>query len=221
MTEAHSSPAPMRRVLLVEDSPTLSALIRDYLGGNELEVLGVMLPGEDGFHICRQIRSMSNVPILMYTARREDIDQVLGLKLGADDYVVKPLEPRVLLARVEALLRRTGSDQIGRNREGVFARGPIEVNRAARLVRFRGEQVQLTPTDFDFFWYLFSRCGDLVTRDDLERALRKIPYDGAGRTIDSRVFRLRKKFEQAGAPVNLILSIRSKGYLLAVEEVAA
>jgi DNA-binding response OmpR family regulator len=242
MIEANLA-ANRRRVLLVEDSPRLGALIRDYMDGNGLEVivepdgamavqrfmaerpalviLDIMLPGKDGFQVCRQLRSMSGVPILVYTARREDIDQVLGLELGADDYVVKPLEPRVLLARVEALLRRAGSEQAARGREGTLVRGPIVVNRPARLVSYHGERVQLTPADFDLFWHLFSHCGDLVTRDQLERVLRKIPYDGVGRTIDSRIFRLRKKFEQAGAPVDLILSVRSKGYLLAVEEIEA
>jgi DNA-binding response OmpR family regulator len=242
MVETNLS-AHRRCVLLVEDSPRLGALIREYMGGHGIEVviepdgasavqrfmaerpslviLDIMLPGKDGYQICRQLRSMSTVPILIYTARREDIDHVLGLELGADDYVVKPLEPRVLLARIEALLRRAGNEQAGRGRDGMLTRGPIAVNRSARLVTHLDQRVQLTPTDFDLFWVLFSHCGDLVTRDELERVLRRVPYDGVGRTIDSRIFRLRKKFEQAGAPADLILSVRSKGYLLAVEETVA
>ncbi len=233
----------LRRVLLVEDSPRLGALIRDYMNGHGLEllvetdgamavqrfmadrpalvILDIMLPNKDGYQVCRELRAMSNVPILVYTARREDIDHVLGLELGADDYVVKPLEPRVLLARIEALLRRAGSDPSSRAREGTLVRGHIAVNRPARLVHYQGQRVQLTPADFDLFWLLFSHCGNLVTRDQLQRVLRKIPYDGVGRAIDARIFRLRKKFEASGAPPDLIVSVRSMGYLLAVEETVA
>ena len=233
----------LRRVLLVEDSPRLGALIRDYMNSHGLElivepdgamavqrfmaerpalvILDIMLPGKDGYQICREIRAMSNVPILVYTARREDIDHVLGLELGADDYVVKPLEPRVLLARIEALLRRASSDTATRSRENTLTRGHIAVNRPARLVTYQEQKVQLTPADFDLFWLLFSHCGNLVTRDQLQRVLRKIPYDGVGRAIDARIFRLRKKFEQAGAAPDLIVSVRSMGYLLAIEEATA
>jgi DNA-binding response OmpR family regulator len=242
MIEANLA-ANRRRVLLVEDNLPLGEVIRDYMHGHGLDVtvepdgnaavqqfmavrpalviLDVMLPGKDGFQICRQLRSMSDIPILVYTARQEDIDQVLGLELGADDYVVKPLEPRVLVARIEALLRRAGKFQVVRAQKGTHVRGPFEVSRPARLVNYQGERVHLTSTDFDLFWHLFSHTGELITRDQLERVLRKIPYDGVGRTIDSRIFRLRKKFEQAGAPADLILSVRSKGYVLAVEEIEA
>ncbi len=233
----------LRRVLLVEDSPRLAALIRDYMNSHGLElivehdgamavqrfmaerpalvILDIMLPGKDGYQVCRELRAMSSVPILVYTARREDIDHVLGLELGADDYVVKPLEPRVLLARIEALLRRAGPEASGRARESTLTMGHIAVNRPARLVTYQDRKVQLTPADFDLFWLLFSHCGNLVTRDQLQRVLRKIPYDGVGRAIDARVFRLRKKFEDAGAVPDLIVSVRSMGYLLAVEEATA
>jgi two-component system OmpR family response regulator/two-component system response regulator RstA len=144
---------------------------------------------------------------------------VLGLELGADDYVVKPLEPRVLLARIAALLRRTHDEQGARARDGSLSRGHFVVRRPARLVTYRGERVPLTSTDFDIFWLLFSHCGDLVTRDEFERVLRKVPYDGVGRTIDSRIFRLRKKFDQVGAPADMIVAVRSRGYVLTLEEI--
>ena len=231
-----------RRILLVEDSPRLAGLIRDYMKSQGIEllveadgamavqrvmterpalvILDIMLPGKDGYQICRELRAMGNIPILVYTARRDDIDHVLGLELGADDYVVKPLEPRVLLARIEALLRRSGRGGPGQGRESTLTVGRIGVNRAARLVTYEGRKVHLTPADFDLFWVLFSHSGNLVSRDQLQRVLRKIPYDGVGRAIDARIFRLRKKFEQAGAGAELIVSVRSMGYLLAAAEMA-
>ncbi len=229
--------------MMVEDDDRLSALVRDYLTGHDFEVLvegngalaverfmterpslvilDLTLPGKDGYQVCREIRAMSSVPILIYTARRDDIDHVLGLELGADDFIVKSLEPRVLLARIEALLRRAGPDAAAKARDPSLGLGPIAVNRAARQVTYRGRKVALTAADFDLFWLLFSHQANLVTRDRLQRVLRKIPYDGVGRAIDGRIFRLRKKFEQVGAPPDLIVSVRSMGYLLAIEETPA
>jgi two-component system response regulator RstA len=236
-------PPEPRRVLLVEDSPRLASLIRDYMNQHGLElivehdgakavhrflterpalvILDIMLPGKDGYQICRELRAIAGVPILIYTARRDDIDHVLGLELGADDFVVKPLEPRVLLARVEALLRRTGADATERAREATLTLGDIAINRAARLVTFQGRKVVLTHADFDLFWELFAHSGHIVSRDQLQRVLRKTPYDGVGRAIDARVFRLRRRFEQAGAAPDLIVSVRSMGYLLAVQQPSA
>ena len=229
-----------RKILMVEDDERLSTLVRDYLAGHGFEVLiegsgssavehfvaerpslvilDLTLPGKDGFQLCRELRALSNVPILVYTSRRDDIDHVLALELGADDFVVKSLEPRVLLARIQALLRRAGADHGAKARDPHRASGHIAVNRAARLVTYRGQKVELTAADFDLFWLLFSHQANLVTRDRLQRVLRKIPYDGVGRAIDGRIFRLRKKFQQVGAPPDLIVSVRSMGYLLAVEE---
>lgn len=231
-----------RRILMIEDDERLSTLVRDYLAGHGFEVLvensgstaverflaerpalvilDLTLPGKDGYQLCRELRAQSSVPILVYTSRRDDIDHVLGLELGADDFVVKSLEPRVLLARIQALLRRAGSEHGGKARDPHLGSGHITVNRAARLVTYRGQKVELTSADFDLFWLLFSHQANLVTRDRLQRVLRKIPYDGVGRAIDGRIFRLRKKFEQVGAPADLIVSVRSMGYLLAVEDTA-
>jgi len=229
-----------RKIMMVEDDERLSTLVRDYLSGHGFEVvvesngaaaierflaerpslviLDLTLPGKDGYQLCREVRALSSVPILVYTSRRDDIDHVLGLELGADDFVVKSLEPRVLLARIQALLRRAGPESTAKTRDPNLGAGHIAVNRAARLVTYRGKKVELTAADFDLFWLLFSHQANLVTRDRLQRVLRKIPYDGVGRAIDGRIFRLRKKFEQVGAPPDLIVSVRSMGYLLAVEE---
>lgn len=226
--------------MMVEDDERLSTLMRDYLSGHgfdvvvesngaaaierflaerpSLVILDLTLPGKDGYQLCREVRALSSVPILVYTSRRDDIDHVLGLELGADDFVVKSLEPRVLLARIQALLRRAGPESAAKTRDPNLGAGHIAVNRAARLVTYRGKKVELTAADFDLFWLLFSHQANLVTRDRLQRVLRKIPYDGVGRAIDGRIFRLRKKFEQVGAPPDLIVSVRSMGYLLAVEE---
>lgn len=229
-----------RKILMIEDDERLSTLVRDYLAGHGIEVavesdgssaverflaerpalviLDLTLPGKDGYQICRELRALGGVPILVYTARRDDIDHVLALELGADDFVVKSLEPRVLLARIQALLRRAGPENAAKSRDPNRGAGHIAVNRAARLVTYRGQKVELTAADFDLFWLLFSHQANLVTRDRLQRVLRKIPYDGVGRAIDGRIFRLRKKFEQVGAPPDLIVSVRSMGYLLAVED---
>jgi len=242
---AQDTPVPPqpRRVLLVEDSPRLASLIRDYMNMNGLDlivepdganavqrfiaerpalvILDIMLPGKDGYQICRELRAIAGVPILIYTARRDDIDHVLGLELGADDFVVKPIEPRVLLARIEALLRRTGASAAERASEATLTLGDLAINRAARLVTFHGRKVTLTHADFDLFWELFAHSGNIVTRDRLQRVLRKTPYDGVGRAIDARIFRLRKRFEQAGAAPDLIISVRSMGYLLAAQPASA
>ena len=230
----------MRRILLVEDDAALAEVIRDYLNAHGYEVLiepdgaaamlrftherpalvilDVMLPGKDGYQICRELRAASKVPVLMYTSRREDFDQILGLELGADDYVVKTLEPRVLLARINSLLRRTTTETTEKPRESRTTVGPVSINRPARLVTYDGEKVELTAADFDLFMLLFNSRGHLVTRDQLQRVLRNIPYDGVGRAMDGRIFRLRKKFSQVGAAENFIVSVRSKGYVLALED---
>jgi len=230
--------APRARILLVEDNARLAASIRDYLKQQgydvlvegdgravaarfarhdpDLVVLDLMLPGCDGLDVCRELRARDDVPILILTARGDAVDQVLGLGLGADDYVVKPVEPRVLLARIEALLRRVqASPQSGERRLAV---GRLVIDRARRSAAIGTAPLDLTTGDFDILWLLASHAGRVVTRDDILRVVRGIDYDGLDRSIDARICRLRRKLADAGGAESMIKTVRLRGYLFASDE---
>ena len=231
-----------RRILLVEDSERLSSLLKTFLESRgyeilveadgsqatsrflaerpDLVILDLMLPGKDGFQVCKEMRAISHAPILVFTARADDIDHVLGLELGADDYVVKPLEPRVLLARIEALLRRTERDAKAARTQQALTVGPFVITRSARAATYRGKSLDLTAADFELFWLLVSNYGNVVDRDQLIRLLKLGGSGRVGRALDGRAFRLRKKLEEAGAPSTLVKSLRSQGYMLVAEDVA-
>jgi two-component system response regulator RstA len=235
---ASAAPARRCRVLLVEDSARLAASIRDYLEPQgydvtiegdglavaeryerlkpDLVVLDLMLPGKDGLTICRELRRHDRVPIIMLTAKGENIDQVLGLEMGADDYIVKPVEPRVLLARIEALLRRTRSAP-AEAREAKLVAGRLAIDAARRSAAIDGRAVELTTGDFDILWLLASRQGNVVTRDEILRVVRGIDYDGLDRSIDARICRLRRKLQEAGGAESMIKTVRLRGYLFAGE----
>ncbi|HEX3098893.1 MAG TPA: response regulator [Usitatibacter sp.] len=224
------------RVLLVEDSARLAASIREYLERHgfevfvegdglaaidrferlkpELVILDLMLPGKDGLAICREVRTIARTPVLILTAKGENIDQVLGLEMGADDYVVKPVEPRVLLARVEALLRRAKTAP-PEPREAKLVAGRLAIDAARRNASLDGRAVELTTGDFDILWLLASRAGSVVTRDEILRVVRGIDYDGLDRSIDARICRLRRKLEEAGGAESMIKTVRLRGYLFA------
>jgi two-component system response regulator RstA len=226
------------RVLLVEDSARLAASIRDYLERHSFEVfiegdgmavaerferlkpdlviLDLMLPGKDGLTLCRELRRFDRIPILILTAKGENIDQVLGLEMGADDYVVKPVEPRVLLARVEALLRRVRAAP-AEAREARLAAGRLNIDCARRSATIDAKPVDLTTGDFDILWLLASRQGSVVTRDEILRVVRGIDYDGLDRSIDARICRLRRKLQDAGGAESMIKTVRLRGYLFAGE----
>src|SRR5512142_351563 len=224
------------RLLLVEDSARLAASIREYLERHgfevfvegdglaalerferlkpELVILDLMLPGKDGLAICREVRALARTPVLILTAKGESIDQVLGLEMGADDYVVKPVEPRVLLARVEALLRRARSAP-PEPREAKLAAGRLAIDAARRNATLDGRAIELTTGDFDILWLLASRAGSVVTRDEILRVVRGIDYDGLDRSIDARICRLRRKLQDAGGAESMIKTVRLRGYLFA------
>lgn len=234
--QAAGAPARRARVLLVEDSARLAASIRDYLERHQYEVfiegdglsvaerfdrlepdlviLDLMLPGKDGLTICRELRRHDRIPILMLTAKGENIDQVLGLEMGADDYVVKPVEPRVLLARIEALLRRVRSAP-HQAREARLVAGRLAIDGARRAATIDARAVELTAGDFDILWLLASRQGTVVTRDEILRVVRGIDYDGLDRSIDARICRLRRKLQEAGGAESMIKTVRLRGYLFA------
>jgi two-component system, OmpR family, response regulator RstA len=237
--DPEASPSTRRcRVLLVEDSARLAGSIRDYLERHNYEVfiegdglavaerfdrlrpdlviLDLMLPGKDGLAICRELRRHDRIPILILTARGENIDQVLGLEMGADDYVVKPVEPRVLLARVEALLRRSRAVP-AEAREAKLEAGRLAIDGTRRAATIDGRPVELTTGDFDILWLLASRQGTVVTRDEILRVVRGIDYDGLDRSIDARICRLRRKLLEAGGAESMIKTVRLRGYLFAGE----
>ena len=151
----------------------------------DLVVLDVMLPGSDGLTVCREVRPHYHSPILMLTARTEDMDQVLGLEMGADDYVAKPAQPRVLLARIRALLRRSEnapSEEVPQRLEF----GELVIDNGGRSVTLNGELVDFTSAEYDLLWLLASNAGRILSREDIFERLRGIEYDGQDRSIDVR-----------------------------------
>lgn len=231
-------------ILIVEDDERLANLTKDYLEGNglnvsiesdgsraidrikneqpDLVVLDLMLPGEDGLAICRIVRPHYSGPILMLTARTEDLDQVLGLEMGADDYVAKPVRPRVLLARIRALLRRLkdGNEQQSANTNSSASRldfGNLIVDSAMREAWLNGESIDLTSAEFDLLWLLGSNAGRVLTREEIFNNLRGIEYDGQDRSFDVRISRIRPKIGDDPMNPKRIKTVRSKGYLFVKE----
>jgi two-component system OmpR family response regulator/two-component system response regulator RstA len=223
------------RILLVEDDERLAKLTSEYLTKNDLNVsieprgdtaearilaeqpdlviLDVMLPGKDGFEVCRAVRPQFRGVILMLTARDEDFDQILGLEMGADDYIAKPVQPRVLLARIKALLRRlpTAGDAPGEAEALIF--GQFRISQATRTASLGGISIDLTTAEFDLLWLLASHAGNVLSRDDLLQELRGIGFDGLDRSIDARISRLRKKLNDDPDNPMRIKTVRGKGYL--------
>lgn len=228
------------RILLVEDDERLAELTAEYLRKNDYEVaieargdsaesrilnerpdlviLDVMLPGKDGFEVCRAVRPLYHGVILMLTARDEDFDQILGLELGADDYIAKPVQPRLLLARIKALLRRApGTTESAMGSEGAeraeLAFGSFRISQATRSAQLATEAIDLTTAEFDLLWLLASHAGNILSRDDLLQELRGIGFDGLDRSIDARISRLRRKLGDDPENPTRIKTVRGKGYL--------
>ena len=222
------------RILLIEDDPRLAAMVSEYLGdagfgvahaaaGREgLEqhrrgsfdalILDLMLPDIDGLDVCRTIRSTSNTPILMLTARGDSMDRIVGLELGADDYLPKPFEPRELLARLRAILRR--GKGVGGEID-VLRFGRLEIDRAAREVRIDGEPRELTSHQFALLLALAERAGRVMTRDALMDALKGQPFEAFDRSIDVHVSRIRAAIEDVSKKPRRIITVRGAGYVFA------
>jgi DNA-binding response OmpR family regulator len=213
-------------VLLVEDEHSIGSMTRGYLERNgyrvvwvrsgeeavaevgrhqvRIVILDIRLPGIDGFDVARTIRTRSDVPILMLTARDEEPDRVAGLELGADDYLTKPFSPRELVARMKAVLRRTD----GRSAEEVLTLADVALNRNAREVVVDGQAVELTTKEFDLLATLLENPGIVVSRDQLLDRVWGMTYPGGTRTVDVHVAQLRRKL---GRP-ELIRTVRGAGY---------
>ncbi|MBN3748259.1 response regulator [Burkholderia sp. Se-20373] len=225
------------RILLVEDDVQLSALIADYLRTHQYEVdrlfdgtdavativarhpdlvlLDINLPGKDGFEICREARMQYDGIVIMMTARDELFDELLGLEFGADDFLHKPVEPRILLARIRAHLRRVRMrpDDVEPASPHRFEFGKFSIDRADRRVRLPdGSAPRLTSTEFDLLWALVCRAGEVVSRKDLTLLLRGIEFDGFDRSIDGRISKLRRKLRDDLTEPKRIKTIRGKGY---------
>lgn len=225
----------MTRILLVEDDERLAGLTAEYLSRNDLQVsieprgdtaearilaeqpdlviLDVMLPGKDGFEVCRAVRQHYRGVILMLTARDEDFDQILGLELGADDYIAKPVQPRVLLARIKALLRRLPAPSEQDNASDQLIFGNFRISQSTRTASLGSQNIDLTTAEFDLLWLLASHAGNVLSRDDLLQELRGIGFDGLDRSIDARISRLRKKLNDDPENPTRIKTVRGKGYL--------
>jgi DNA-binding response OmpR family regulator len=227
------STEPVPSILLVEDDLRLAELVSRYLESNgfrvavasrgdevvatvgreppDLVILDLGLPGEDGFTVCRQLRLLYTNPILILTARDSDIDHVLGLELGADDYVIKPVEPRVLLARIGALLRR--SRTVPGPERKLLQFGKLTINSAARSVHLDGQAISLSGNEFDLLLYLASHAGKIQSRETLFKDLFKREYDGMDRMLDIRISRLRRKLGDEAETAERIKTIWGQGYL--------
>jgi two-component system response regulator RstA len=232
-------------VFLVEDDEKLTGLIRRYLerhhfmvacenDGNRavarildekpaIVILDIMLPGKDGRTICQELRGRYDGPIVILSALDEEIDQILGLEIGADDYITKPVRPRLLLSRINALLRfvaRSGRD-VNRNAESESSGNDekivfdgFEIHLHNRTVFVNGRVVELTTSQFDLLSYLAVHAGEIVSRDRLYRHLRGIDYDGLNRSVDLTIVRLRGKIGDNGKHPRFIKSVRGEGYLM-------
>lgn len=183
----------------------------------DLLILDLMLPGMDGFGVCRNIRPAYKGPILILTARDSDLDQILGLEIGADDFVIKPVRPQVLLARIKALLRRTDQIEILQT-SGPITVGNLTVEPSRREVNHRDLPLDLTTVEFDLLWYLVRHAGSVVSRNDIHLALYQTEYDGLDRSIDVYVSRLRHKLGDNPSDPQYLKTVRGVGYLFAGEK---
>jgi two-component system OmpR family response regulator len=230
--------APLKTsVLLIEDDDRLAQLIGEYLNSYEfnvtivrrgdtavaavrehnpaLVILDLMLPNMDGMEVCRRIRSFSRVPVLILTARVDVFDQIAGLETGADDYVIKPIEPRVLVARARALLRRAQPAESAEPsmQDGTLSFGELVISPPDRAVSWRGQPVELKTAEYNLLLILARAAGTVLSRDDILRQLRGIEFDGLDRTVDAGISRLRRRFEDASPEPHKIKTIWGRGYL--------
>jgi len=223
-------------IMVVEDDPSLSSWISEYLTSHgflvtvadrgdvaielvksddpDLLLLDIMLPVKDGFEVCREIRAFYHRPILMLTACGEETDEVLGLELGADDYLSKPVKPRVLLARIKALLRRGTEEAPAKDQRSY---GGFHIDAQSRTATLNNEPIPVSSHEFTVLWYLAERAGEVISRDELVAAVRGIEYDGLDRSVDICISRLRKKLRDDSERPKRIKTIRGKGYLLATD----
>ena len=231
-----SSAAPS--ILVVEDEGSIASFVSLYLKnagytvrtastGSEalaqfaasapnLIVLDLMLPDIDGIEVCKRIRQTSDVPILMLTARDEDVDKIIGLEVGADDYLTKPFNPRELVARVKSILRRAAPERRERESE-VIEHGDLRIDAGRREVKVGDDEIQLAPKEFDLLWELLDHRGLVLTRDQLLERVWGYTFAGDTRTVDVHVRQLRRKLEDASP----IVTVWGVGYKVSPAKDAA
>lgn len=221
------------RILMIEDDGRLATMVSEYLGESGLRVtaretaieglsllkhepfdaliLDIMLPDLDGFEVCRRVRAASDIPILMLTAKGDAADRVVGLELGADDYLPKPFNPRELLARLRAILRRRKGGSAG----GVIRIGRLEIDRGARVVRVDGEERPLTSYQFEVLVALAEHAGRVLSREQLMDLLKGEQLEAFDRSIDVHVSRIRAAIEDDPRKPRRIITVRGAGYVFA------
>ena len=233
-------------LLMIEDDSRLAQMVVEYLGQSgfevthasdgeqgleqlqliqpELVILDLMMPGIDGLEVCRRIRSLqgdaSRVPVLMLTAKGDPMDRVIGLELGADDYLPKPFEPRELLARVRAVLRRrgdSGNASVSRT-SPVLRFGSLDIDRDARTVQVAGQLCELTSYQFDLLVAMAERAGRVLTRDQIMEAVRGRELEAFDRSIDVHIGRIRNAIEEDSKNPKRILTVRGVGYVFAKQQ---
>ncbi|MGJ7583685.1 response regulator transcription factor [Variovorax sp. RHLX14] len=230
----------MPRILLIDDDEHLAAPLTTYFarfgctlesavrpseglaklraGTYDAAILDVMLPEMDGFELCREIRKESDIPIVMLTARGEVMDRVVGLELGADDYVPKPFEPRELLARIRAVLRRRSENATEAEASTVMRFGTLEIDRNARTVSVAGALADLTSYQFDLLVAMAERAGRVLTRDQIMEAVRGRELEAFDRSIDVHMGRIRAAIEVDAKNPKRILTVRGVGYVFAKQQ---
>lgn len=217
-------------IFVVEDEPKISDLLRDYLiqagysvtcldRGDEvvpkvkreqpaLILLDIMIPGKDGTQVCREVRNFSNIPILMITAKVEEIDRIIGLELGADDYICKPFSPREVIARVKAVLRRTYTSPEMKQ----LISGPLSLNDETHQVTVDGQPLKLTPSEFGLLKIMMANPNRVFTRSELLDRVQGYQFEGYDRTIDSHIKNLRKKIALRLPEQDIIHTVYGVGY---------
>ena len=206
------------RVTLAADG--LAALAAAEREPPDLIILDLMLPGLDGFEVCRRLRRTSDVPIIMLTARDEDVDKIVGLELGADDYITKPFNPRELAARARAVLRRSAAGQNPSSRPAPAATGQtiqvggLVVNPAGRTACLHGRALELSPREFDLLWTFARHRGQALSREQLLEQAWGYDFAGGTRTVDMHVAQLRKKLAATGGGDVTITTVQRVGYRL-------
>jgi two-component system, OmpR family, response regulator RstA len=231
----------MQRIVFVEDDAEIGTLIKGFLGKHDLDVtlvnrgdtamaiilqeqpdlvlLDIMLPGMDGLTLCRNLRPQYTGPIVMLTSLDSDMNHILGLELGASDYILKTIPPSVLLARLRVQLRQKNPTQPAAESpaSGIHTLhfGLLTIDPTSRDVVLAGQNIPLSTSDFDLLWELASHAGHIMSRESLLKVLRGVEYDGLDRSVDVAISRLRRKLDDSAQEPTRIKTVRNKGYLLA------
>lgn len=223
----------MRKIILVEDDAKLASLVKSFLSQHSFDVtvlntgakaaeiildlqpdlvlLDIMLPENDGFSIFRELKDNFHNPILFMTAKDSAIDHVMGLEMGADDYIIKPVDPHVLLARVNLMLRKSTPNKDDNKKQLRF--GTLLIDKSSRKATLKDQELDLTTHEFELLWLLAEEAGEPMNRDDIHKKMIGREYDGLDRTVDVRVSRLRKKLQDNLEKPYRLVTVWGKGYM--------